>query len=695
MREKRAAMKRWTGIWIMGILLNFPVWAQEFSEVEKILESNDLLHTEEGYEDLVNTLIKLYNAPLNLNTASFDSLKMLFFLSDSQIDHILAFRRKHGNFLHLNELLLVKGIGRKDLENIRPFMHVGNSGLREKIPALKRKSLHELLVKAKFTLPRQEGYKIYSPSDFKTEKAYLKKQETRFKGIPLGTLMKYKVKINSGTQAGLTLENDAGEPYFTSYQKTGFDFLSFHVAFSRDHWMRKLIVGDYRVQWGQGLTAWGGFTSGKSSLAVGNEKSGKGFSPYTSTDENNFFRGIAVSLQPGTSVSADVFCSYKKTDGNLLGTDSLAQEDLLTASLYRTGYHRNRRECEKKHTFGEFTTGMSVKWNTPRFRVGINTLYYHFKPEIHRGDAIYRKYEDNGQNRFLLSLDYKTGYASFYLFGETAFSENGAFATLNGVRYSGNSRVTCCALYRRYGKKYTSHYAGGFGEYSNTSNEEGIYIGMELKPLKGLEINAYYDRFRFFFPRYNAFFPGAGNEWLLAVVYRHSRYEHQFRFKKEDKPENGRKPKFIPVQRKRSEFRYQLNVRLSPRFSSRSRIDLVFYRKAWEREKGYLVYQDILFTSSAGKFNSQIRLAYFDTDSYKSRIYSYENNVLYGYSFPAYSGKGIRTYLNLNWKAHRCVTFYLKTGLTYYPERDYIGSGVTKTEGNKLFDTTLQMRLKF
>ena len=88
----------------------------------------------------------------------------------------------------------------------------------------------------------------------------------------------------------------------------------------------------------------------------------------------------------------------------------------------------------------------------------------------------------------------------------------------------------------------------------------------------------------------------------------------------------------------------------------------------------------------------QYRAAWFRTDSYQSRIYAYENNVLYGYSFPAFMGKGFRTYLNLNWKPLKHLTCYLKTGFVIYPGRDSISSGVTKVEGNRLYDLTVQLR---
>ena len=120
-----------------------------------------------------------------------------------------------------------------------------------------------------------------------------------------------------------------------------------------------------------------------------------------------------------------------------------------------------------------------------------------------------------------------------------------------------------------------------------------------------------------------------------------------------------------------------------------------FYDKEEVSEQGVMAYQDIIYAALERKFKLQYRLAWFHTDSYNSRIYAYENNVLYGYSFPSFMGKGWRTYLNLNWRPIRHLTCYFKSGLTIYPGRESISSGLTETEGNKRYDLTLQIRWTF
>ena len=673
-------------------LISWKLDAQELSDIERLLEGNDILSTEDGYEEMLTTLSALLLNPVNVNTADFDSLKMLFLLSDSQIDQLLKFREKYGNFLYVNELLMVPGIGKKDLANIQPFITLGQPEMRTRVQAVRAQTRHELLVKTKISMPLQEGYRDYSPYDFDTRKEYERKMNSRFHGPPWGMLLKYKAQIGKHWQAGVTLENDPGEGYFTRYQKTGFDFLSMHVSVTTDRFFQRISLGDYRIQWGQGLLAWAGFSSGKSDVAVGNEKSGKGFSPYTSTDENNYLRGIAMTLRLHSQWSADLFFSKKKSDANIIRTDTLAEEELLSVSLYESGYHRNNNECKKKQVLDEVTTGLSLHWNTASFNISGNVLFFDFEPALIVGNRIYQLYNDTGDRRWLVSVDYKTAFRGIYLFGETAYSFQGACATINGLRW-GNSFLSACLLYRRYDKKYVSHYAAGFGEYSNTSNEEGWYLGMECSPWKNLKVNLYYDWFRFFSPRYGATMPGAGWEFLGQVTYRHAIWEHDFRLKQEIRPEDSKTSG--SVRRGKSEYRYQVACRLNSQWELRNRWSMSRYHKEMLLEKGYMIYQDLIYTAPRARFKMQYRLAWFHTDSYQSRIYAYENNVLYGYSFPSFMGKGWRSYLNLTWKPMTGFTCYLKTGFVIYPDREEISSGITKVDGNKLTDITLQIRYTF
>ena len=669
------------------------LFGQEITDIEELLGNNYVELKEDQYEEILDKLIYYQEYPLNLNTTTRDSLQQLYLLSDSQIDNILQFRQHKGKFLHINELLWVAGISRSDLENISSFVTVEFSNLDERISTIKHKTLHEIFGRVRTTLPRQEGYTKYTQDYFDKESKYETKRRNRFQGPPLSTLIKYKVKIGTYLQVGATLENDAGEAYAGEYQKELFDFVSAHLCLNTTIFIDKIILGDFKVQWGQGLLIWGGFSGGKSGMTLATEKGQSKISPYTSTDENNFMRGLALSLFKDKALNLEVFASRNNVDAGLIEMDTLSNEDILSSSLHTTGYHRNINEGQKKDNIKESSLGASLKWNTENFKLGLNSIYYNFDPPLASSTLPYKKFQETGKDRFLVSIDYKTGYRGYYLFGETAISDAGALATVNGLRKSLAS-ASFNLIYRRYAKDYIARYANAFAEYSNTSNEEGLYLGAEIVPLRKLKINAYVDWFRFFSPRYRSYLPGSGWEALVETSYEHKKLKHLLRLKHEQKLENI-SGLDASVERHKMEFRYQLNTELNNNIELRTRFAYSFYYKLDRKENGYMAFQDFIFTSNQENFKLQARAAYFNTPSYESRIYAYENNVLYAYSFPMFMNEGLRIYVNTSWKITPKITAYAKLGMISYFDIDKISSGLSQVNSSTLCDLAFQLRIRF
>jgi len=65
---------------------------------------------------------------------------------------------------------------------------------------------------------------------------------------------------------------------------------------------------------------------------------------------------------------------------------------------------------------------------------------------------------------------------------------------------------------------------------------------------------------------------------------------------------------------------------------------------------GVLLMQDISYLFNNIPLRCWFRLSVFNTDSWASRIYAYENDLLYSYSVPALYGTGSKSYLMLSWK---------------------------------------------
>ena len=126
----------------------------------------------------------------------------------------------------------------------------------------------------------------------------------------------------------------------------------------------------------------------------------------------------------------------------------------------------------------------------------------------------------------------------------------------------------------------------------------------------------------------------------------------------------------------------------------KTRFEHVYY-KGQDMENGFLIFEDVQYSPVSFPINLSARLAYFNTESYNSRIYAYENDILYTFSIPAYFGQGIRTYLNLKYKISSKLECWLKFANTHWTDREVISSGYSEIQGSDKTELKFQLRLKF
>ena len=90
-------------------------------------------------------------------------------------------------------------------------------------------------------------------------------------------------------------------------------------------------------------------------------------------------------------------------------------------------------------------------------------------------------------------------------------------------------------------------------------------------------------------------------------------------------------------------------------------------------------------------FSGNIRLQYFETDGYNSRLYAFESDVLYGYSIPVFYDKGYRYYFNVNYDFSKHLSTWARLAQTYYPDKNTIGSGLDLIKGHTKTEFTFQV----
>jgi hypothetical protein len=102
--------------------------------------------------------------------------------------------------------------------------------------------------------------------------------------------------------------------------------------------------------------------------------------------------------------------------------------------------------------------------------------------------------------------------------------------------------------------------------------------------------------------------------------------------------------------------------------------------------------QDVTFQKN--KFTLNARYALFDTDDYDNRLYAFEKDVWLAFSFPAYYGVGVRSYVLVQYSISPAVVLWLRWARTSYSNTDSIGSGSETIIGNTRNDLKFQARIR-
>jgi hypothetical protein len=501
------------------------------------------------------------------------------------------------------------------------------------------------------------------------------------------------------------MEKDPGEEFFRGSNEQGFDFYSAHVFLNNYRtWIPRLAIGDYNINLGQGLLLHSGYGIGKSSFVTMIKKSGYTVRPFASVNEADFLRGAAVTLKPSPRTEWTVFASLRKRDANVvvdsidIGSEPFA--DISFTSLQLSGLHRTDAEIADERQITHEVLGTAWKYKGQHLHIGVNALYQHLSSPLRRSDAPYNAYRFNGDALFNGSVDYTYLHKNFHFFGETAVSDNGAVATLNGILLGLSRRAELAVLSRWLPRGYHSLGAAPFAETSSADNEHGIYLGLEVRPSIQWTISAYADIWRHPWLRFNVDGPSTGQEQLIRVTYKQKRkmeWYLQYRHELKEKNLTGNSERIDPlVDQRKQQMRMHFSYKVSQAVELRTRVEGTLYREhTLPDETGFMLYQDVIYRPLGSPLSFTSRFVVFDTESFSTAIYAYENDLVNQFYIPAYAYRGVRYYLNMRYRGIRNLSMELRIAQTRYTDRDIIGSGNDQIEGNTRTDMKAQVIWSF
>jgi hypothetical protein len=612
-----------------------------------------------NYEDFYESLFQFYTNPLDLNLATREDLQSLYFLSEIQIKSFFQYKISTGDILSTYELQVIPGFDPLTISKLLPFIEVRNKMMLPKNlwGEITREKNSYLLLRYSNRLENKHE-KINSPS-------------SNYGGASDNLYMRFRSSHSKDYSIGFTVEKDAGEKntWSPSTKRYGADFYSCHFTLFNKGKFKAITLGDYQLQFGQGLVLSSGFSIGKGAETISTtRRSNIGVRSYTSVLESGFFRGGAVTYSIHKNFDITGFYSHTNMDAKI-NTDTLYEDQFIT-SIQNSGYHRTPQEIAAKHQINQQATGGNVSYrnNHNDLHLGLSLVNSHYQIALKKSSAVYNQFAFEGKNNFNTSIDYSYVKNNFNLFGEAAISQNGGKAILAGVISSLSSHAEFAMVYRNYEKKFQSIYGNAFGENTNNNNEKGVYWGIKIKPFVKWTLSAYYDRFSFPWLKYHVDAPSNGYEYLVRINYQPTKFILLYMQARTENKEKNQTNDLISIDcispSIKKNFMINLDYKAQKHISLKSRVQLSSYRQTNSITYGYFIMEEIDLDLRKVKLSA--RYALFDTDDYDNRQYAFEKDVLYSFSIPVLYGKGSRIYLMGRFKIMRNMDMWIKYSKTKY-----------------------------
>ncbi len=614
---------------------------------------------DESWQAMVEDLTHMSEHPTDINRASKEDLLRIPLISDEQAEDILTYIFLHKGLRSMAELMAVESLDYVARHALPLFFYAGSEVFEWKdtltVKRLLREATHEFSTRLDIPLYYREGYN-HSP------------ENGGYNGSTLYNRVQYRLRSLDHLQVTFTAEKDQGE----SFSNGGYDHYAGYALLKDIGHLRTIVVGDYKLGFGEGLVVNNGFSLGKSTAF----SMQKGIRGNTGADEYNFLRGAAGTVQMG-NVAVSAWVSSRKLDATL-------NDDGDAQTIVTSGLHRTNTEIDKRHNLKSFMAGGNVTWSTRTAWLGATGYYQHYSLALAPGTSEYRRYYPEGTDFGAMGLNYGFHTRWLTFSGETAYStEKQGIATLDRIilRASTNCRITVAGRY--YQKEYYSFYASTLSENSSAQNESGAMIKLDARPLRFWTIMAYADFFHNPWPRYSMTHSSSGQDFLLLNEWSiNTRHTLSLRYQLKRKES--------------SDSMYTHNkLRLLYTFMPNGHLRLrsTISTHTVSHSTGVALSEAVRQTFTHGSIQGE--LAYVHSPSYDTRLYINAPQLRGTFSSTALYGHALRAVVtgSYSFLADR-ITIEARYAMLHYFDRSVQSSGMQAIDSAWKNDISVQVRIR-
>jgi hypothetical protein len=661
---------------VIFVFLFFQLPAQDLPpEIVRKVEDLGEGREQEEFDDDAHwqQLAYFLKHPLDLNHASAEELLSLELLSSLQVEQFMKYRQFLGKLVHLYELQAVPLWDISTIQKLLPYITIS-----EAEPPMKnlfsrfRNGEFQLLGRWSRTLEKLKGFKGSAPP---------------FHGDANSLFLRITYQSGNKLQYGFVAEKDAGEAFFKGAQSAGFDFYSFHFFARKLGKIKALALGDFTVNLGQGLVHWQSMAFGKGMNVINTKREGPVLRPYRSAGEFNFLRGAGITLGFGRTDITGFISSRNISANTSDSTDEFS-------GFITSGLHRTTSELADRRSIHMITAGGRVSIRNHGWEFGFHSVYYRYSKEIRKRDLPYNSFFNQGRAFLFTGADLSFTYKNLHVFGEMAFDQGLDRAFTGTMLMSADPKLDLVVNFRKISRGYQSLFGNAFTENSLPSNENGFFAGFSLKPGKGIHINAYSDLYSFPWLKYRVDAPTRGADHMISLELLPSRGSSLYIiYRSKAKSLNVRDEQFsFPSPQTRNTLRLHMQKQATALIHLRARMEYCAVSKTSGKEEGFMVLIEPGIKKN--RWEGSLRLQFYETQGYDSRIHAWESDVLYANTLSMVYGRGWRWNANFRVKTSRSSSFSIKIARTLRTDGSLLGSGLNETVKPSKTDIRLQFLKK-
>lgn len=662
---------------------------------------------EEAYEHLN----ELAQQPLDVNVATLEDLMQIPGLDQNQINDILQYIHRYGKMRSIEELAMIESIDLNLRNYLECFLVAEDEAAKPwyakgRLRQTLRKVRHSLVMTARVPTYYRAGDQRAPSHTYMGDNRYAGK----YLGDPVSHSLRYSLRVGENVTFNLSGGKSAGEPFFGEHNRWGYDRYAFNLRVTHVGRFSQIILGHFRGQFGLGLVLNNNFTLGKQGMLAAVGRRLTAFSPHSSVSDSKHFQGAAAMVGLSDRIQMAAFFSYRKIDATL-------NADSTISTILTSNYHRTAIEMGKKNNSAMMTTGTHLSYERRRWGIGVSAIYSWLNREINptysktgkqNPSQLYRLHYPRGKCFWNFSADYHYRWRELRLNGETAIDKDFHLATINSMTWRTPSNLTLMAVQRYYTYQYNALFGSSFSDGGSVKNESGLYIGARWDISPSMVIEGYTDIA--YFPWYKYLVSSSSYSWdnsITGTWNKNSSWSFSLRYRIKMK-QRDKTTKNETNEKKGTEGTGGTKEKaLLTKYDHRLRLLAIYNKEKWslrtqvegcslsfdETTKGYIIAQSASYKPTT-TLEIYANAAWFNTDDYDSRLYSYERGVRYSFGSTSYYGKGIHAALMLKYKPLYRLTLQGKVGHTRYFDRETIGTAERMIFSSHYTDIELQVGVK-